>query len=558
MGDAPAELELQVTELRAKVAALEAVVSRGARVEEELRRSTEMLQLVMDTIPQFVFWKDRDSVYQGCNRNFAQVAGVGEVSEIVGKTDYDLAWKEDEADFFRECDRRVMDNDAPEFHIVEPQLQADGKQAWLDTNKVPLHDAEGRVVGILGTFEDITARKSAEDALANSEENLRITLESIGDAVIATDAQGLITRMNRVAETLTAWEEEEALGHPLLEVFRIVNARSRRPQEDPVTKVLETGAIVGLANHTVLLARDGVERQIADSGAPIRSREGEIVGVVLVFRDVTEQYELEAQLRHSQKMESVGQLAGGVAHDFNNMLVGIQGAAELLSLDLPPDAPQAEFVGMILEASGQAADLIENFEPFFTTKAVGKGTGLGLAAVYGTVTRHGGVVNVLSEVGVGTMFKVYLPVQSRATQLAAPGQASVVAGGGGRVLVVDDEPIVRRVASSLVARLGGEALLAADGEEAIELYREHGPSLDLVLLDMVMPGLSGRETFSRLLELDPEVRVVFSSGFSQREHEDPGAAEGALGFLKKPYTLRELSRVLSPFLPSVAPEGEQA
>jgi PAS domain S-box-containing protein len=140
-------------------------ITESKRAQDQVRESKQVLQLVLDYIPQHVFWKDHDSVYLGCNSNFARAAGVKKPQDLIGKTDYDLAWKREEADFFRECDRRVMETDTPEIHIIEPQLQASGKQAWLDTNKIPLHNGEGRVVGILGTFEDITERKLAEEEL---------------------------------------------------------------------------------------------------------------------------------------------------------------------------------------------------------------------------------------------------------------------------------------------------------------------------------------------------------------------------------------------------------
>jgi PAS domain S-box-containing protein len=118
------------------------------QAESELTNSKQMLELVMNTIPQFIFWKDRNSVYLGCNQNGARVAGLSHPSDIVGKTDYDLAWRKEEADFFRECDERVMSTGKAEYHIIEQQRQADGKNAWLDTNKVPLFDEKGNVTGI--------------------------------------------------------------------------------------------------------------------------------------------------------------------------------------------------------------------------------------------------------------------------------------------------------------------------------------------------------------------------------------------------------------------------
>ena len=152
---------------------LEIEINERVLVEKALHESQQMLQLVMDNIPQLIFWKDRNSVYLGCNQNFARVAGVGRSENIVGKTDYDLPWKQEESDWFRKCDAHVMETNKPEYHIIESQLQADGKQSWIDTSKIPLHDAEGNVVGILGTYEDITERKQAEDTLRQSETQLR-------------------------------------------------------------------------------------------------------------------------------------------------------------------------------------------------------------------------------------------------------------------------------------------------------------------------------------------------------------------------------------------------
>ncbi|TFF97324.1 MAG: PAS domain-containing sensor histidine kinase [Promethearchaeota archaeon] len=141
--------------------------------EIQLRENKQMFQLVIDNIPQLISWKDENSMYLGCNKNFARVAGLRDPKEIVGKTDYELPWKVSEAESFYEIDQYVMDTDKPEYHIIEPQLQADGKQAWLDTNKIPLHNSEGKVVGILCTYADITERVKSEIALKNSEKRYK-------------------------------------------------------------------------------------------------------------------------------------------------------------------------------------------------------------------------------------------------------------------------------------------------------------------------------------------------------------------------------------------------
>ena len=148
-------------------------ITNQKSIESDLRENKQMFQLVMDNIPQLISWKDIGSVYLGCNKNFARVAGLDNPSEIIGKTDYELPWKISEAESFFEIDQLVMDTDKPEYHIIEPQLQADGKEAWLDTNKVPLHNINEEVVGLLCTYEDITERIKAEEDLKKSEKKYR-------------------------------------------------------------------------------------------------------------------------------------------------------------------------------------------------------------------------------------------------------------------------------------------------------------------------------------------------------------------------------------------------
>ena len=177
--------------------------------------------------------------------------------------------------------------------------------------------------------DEIVARIQIEKRLAREKELLSVTLRSIGDGVISTDSKGRVVLMNKTAEKLTGWKEQEAVGRDLTEVFPIVNGTTREPMENPVNKVLDTGDVVELANNTVLLARDGKEKLIADSAAPVLDSQNRILGVVLVFRDVTEKYRLEEELARAYKLESLGVLAGGIAHDFNNLLTGIMGNLSL-------------------------------------------------------------------------------------------------------------------------------------------------------------------------------------------------------------------------------------
>ena len=198
-----------------------------------------------------------------------------------------------------------------------------GETRTWDFSSAPLgRMADGRRL-VISMAKDVTERKRAEASLVAERERLAVTLRSIGDAVIATDTAARVLVMNRVAEELTGWSAKEATGSPLADVFHIVNEQSRRPCEDPVAKVLATGRVIGLANHTTLVSRNGRERSIADSGAPIQDAKGQTIGVVLVFRDVTEETLRDAALAKAQRMESLAVLAGGIAHDFNNMLTGV-------------------------------------------------------------------------------------------------------------------------------------------------------------------------------------------------------------------------------------------
>jgi PAS domain S-box-containing protein len=204
---------------------------------------------------------------------------------------------------------------------------------------------------------EITERNRAEAALFSEREWFRTTLHSIADAVIVTGPQSEIRFMNPAAGGLTGWKPEEAIGQPIDAVFRIVSEDTRTPLENPAGKVIRENISATLTGDPILVSRDGSERSVDDSAAPIRDEHGEIIGVVLVFRDVTERNKAEEQLRQTQKLESLGLLAGGLAHDFNNLLTGILGNASLALESAAPGNPTREMLQEVMRASQRAADL---------------------------------------------------------------------------------------------------------------------------------------------------------------------------------------------------------
>jgi PAS domain S-box-containing protein len=217
---------------------------------------------------------------------------------------------------------------------------------------------------ILLTIEDITARQHAEAALRQQRDMLAVTLGSIGDAVMTTDTDGRITFLNPVAEALTGWPLQDALGQPCEVVFCLVHEPTRQPLESPVARVLRYGLVVDLAPQTVLITRDGRDVPIADLSAPIQRGGERLQGVVVVFRDVSEARHLEEQLRQAQKMEALGTLAGGIAHDFNNILTAILGYTELVQSEMLIDSPQWLLLQRVLTAGLRAKALVQQILTF--------------------------------------------------------------------------------------------------------------------------------------------------------------------------------------------------
>ena len=260
----------------------------------------QLFQLVVASIKDYaIFVLDRAGRIASWNAGAAAIKGY-RAEEVLGRdlsifyTPEDLAIQKPQALLARAlAEGRVEDEGW--------RVRKDGSRFWADVVITPIADSSGQPRGFVKVTRDLTTRKRAEDRLRRSEESLRATLYSIGDGVLATDEHGRITRINPVAERLTGWREEEALGRPIEEIFQIVNEETRATAINPVARVLSEGVVVGLANHTALISRDGREQPIADSGAPILDPQGRAVGAVLVFRDVSQERRAENALRQSEE-----------------------------------------------------------------------------------------------------------------------------------------------------------------------------------------------------------------------------------------------------------------
>ena len=638
-----------------------------AENRKALFRERGLLRGVINSIPDLIVFKNTEGAYLGCNRSFESFVGIKE-EDLLGKTVLDLFDKK-RAESLKRIDDRVL---ATEESVTQEEWVNDngGKTVLLNIVKTPFRGLDGALGGLVNISRDITERRQAENKLAAEKERLAVTLRSIGDGVITTDVEGKVVLINKVAEDLTGWTQSEAGGRLLAEIFHIINEQTREQCENPVTKVLISKGIVELANHTVLIAKDGRERSIADSGAPIVNAEGEIIGVVLVFRDVTEKIKMEQELLKVKKLESIGVLAGGIAHDFNNILGAILGninialldqqlndetqkilseaekasirakdlAQQLLTFakggkpvkevsslqsvirdsadfvlhgdktmcryDIPdnlwpvdidkgqigqviqnivlnasqsmPDggvvtlscenlpcpqehtngdgtlpflSGQGDFVKISIRdnGSGIPEDVIERiFDPYFTTKK--EGSGLGLSITHSIISNHGGHIKVESSPGVGTSFIFYLPAVKQVPETKNGAENVSGLSAQLRILVMDDEDMVRNVAKKMLERLGHQVDLAGHGEEAIKIYRsslDAKQRFDLVIMDLTIPGaMGGKEAAREILGLDPNAKIIVSSGYS----DDPIIADfkefGFCAAIAKPYRLQDLSRLL--------------
>ena len=312
---------LQREEVLARIRTHLAIVQAHQSLVEQRNRAQQYL----DIAGIMMIALGRDGRVVLINRKGCEILGAPE-DEILGEDWFERFLPPGVRTATRGIFDQIVAGDLEQLEFHEnPVRTKTGEERIIAWHNTTVRNTSGTITGTLASGEDVTEARIAEAALRQSEELYRTTIKSIGDAVISTDPDGRIVLMNAIAETLTGWDEAEARGRPLAEVFRIVHAETRLPCENPVGKVLRSRCIVGLANHTLLLSRDGAEYVLNDSGAPVLREDGELVGVVLVFRDVTREEKHRRDLERIDRIESLGVLAGGIAHDFNNILTAITG-----------------------------------------------------------------------------------------------------------------------------------------------------------------------------------------------------------------------------------------
>jgi PAS domain S-box-containing protein len=526
-------------------------ISERKRAEAALCESREMLNLVLDTVPQSIFWKDRESRYLGCNQVFATAVGLDEPAQIIGKTDYDLPWPRKEADTYRADDREVMEKRQRKRHIIEPLQQADGTRLWIDTSKTPLLDGNGHCIGVLGVYEDISERKRIEEEREQLRDQLLQAqkMESVGRLAggVAHDFNNMLQAILGNVELAL---EEHGLESPVHESLTEIQKCAQHSAD--LTRQLLAFARRQVVTPKVLDLNETIESMLK----MLKRLIGEDIDLLWkpaaklepVFIDPAQIDQTLANLCVNAR-DAIGHHNGKVTIE-----TGMADFDEEYCA-LHPGFVPGRYIRLSVSDDGCGMDeptRTNIFEPFFTTKNVGKGTGLGLATVYGVVKQNEGFINVYSKPGYGTSFHIYLPCHSALPpQVCQRSEEASPSRGSETILLVEDEPAILSMTVMMLERKGYTVLGALTPGEAMRLAREHPGKIHLLMTDVVMPEMNGRDLARDLLALCPNLKCLFMSGYTADVIAHHGVLDSGIHFIQKPFSARDLASKLREVLDEV-------
>lgn len=650
-------------------------ITANKLAEKQIQDQLHFMELLIETIPLPIFYKNSSGVYSGCNNAFCNYLGRPK-EMIVGHTVFDIA-PTDLANIYHEADLELIRRN--DKQVYESKVKSlDGLLHDVIFYKAAFTNIDGTPAGLIGTILDITERKQAEErlqqfneslerrvfertvALENSEKTIGKLLQTTDQGIYGIDLDGCCTFINRAAMQMLGYQlAEECVGRNMHDLIHHCYHSSglTYPEADcALCHTMTTGLDVKITDP-VLWRKDGTSFPAEYSSHTIIEN-GIMSGAVVTFSDVTESKKLKDQLQQSQKMEAVGQLAGGLAHDFNNVLSIINGYCSLLEMEMEQNETQKEYLDKILGASNRAGELtrsmlafsrtqvmkseVQNlntvvtkvgnfvekiigeniqfttiikeanlpvyvdegqieqilinlsnnardamphggkleittesilmdasfiaahgfgnpgrfavitvsdtgtgmdeattkkiFEPFFTTKDIDKGTGLGLAMVYGITKQHNGYVDVYSEPGHGARFMIYLPIivmGSPKSDINTVVYQELWAGTE-TILIAEDDANVREFMNKALTRFGYQVICAVDGQDAVNTFKENADTIQLIIMDMIMPNKSGKAAYDEIKQIRPEAKALFSSGYSARIIEQQGELGSNAEFISKP------------------------
>ncbi|RLF57654.1 MAG: hypothetical protein DRN37_06125 [Thermoplasmata archaeon] len=639
------------------------------RLLEKLRESEKRYRDLFENSIDIQFIFDREGNYMEVNNEFIRESGY-EREKIIG-THFGVLPHPDEMALVLDAYEKALTGETSNFEMRSKNK--DGKFVWYSFVNRPIFNDKGEVVAIHCIARNIDEKKRAERALRESEEKLRRSekryrdlFDSVSDLIYTQDLEGRFMNGNRAMTSIFGYELEEFIGRKAADFMK--PELGELFYTEYLEGIKKKGYYEGISSY---FTKDGRKIYLEFRSNLIRPADGEpfISGIA---RDVTDRVlaqreieKLNKQMLQAQKMEAIGTLAGGIAHDFNNLLQGILGYTQILAMEKDKGDPDIARLQQIEKAAHRASELTQQlltfsrkvesrkrpvdlnheveqvekilkrtipkmidielnleknleaisadpsqleqiimnlgvnardampeggkllletenvildeefckdhlgarpgkyallrisdtgigmnrrtlehiFDPFFTTKEVGKGTGLGLAMVYGIVKSHEGYIMCASEPGDGTTFKIYFPVMEGIParfETEAKNNEATSERGSETILLVDDEEILRDIGRDILETFGYTVLLAPDGESALELYKERRKHISLVILDLIMPGMGGKQCLEKLLKINPDTKVVIASGYSIDGHAKDALKAGAKAFVSKPYELNKM------------------
>jgi two-component system, cell cycle sensor histidine kinase and response regulator CckA len=512
--------------------------SRAA--QEQLKQERNLLRTLIDGIPDSIYIKDRSGRFIAQNRADREFLGVEDPEEAVGKTVYDFDALKNHADLYFKDDMRVIETGFTVVNREEPFTKPDGSEGWFMTTKLPLRDEHGEITGLIGITRDITTRKQDESEKIDILQKLQTTqkLESMGLLAggIAHDFNNLLTGIHGHAGLMRLSSDQYPAMLPhITEIEQIAQRASElcRQMLDysghnrHESQRLDLNATI---RQSLPLLRHSVDKKSELKFEPAESLPA-FQGDPTQFRQILMNLVINASDALSE------------SHGVIRVITGVMRAdRHYLDTTIYDDnLTEGDYVFLEVTDNGEgmpAGVMAKIFDPFFTTKKTGRG--LGLATVIGIVRSHGGAIKIHSQENQGTIFRVLLPACDKpAEQFPEDEQTGWNWHSRGKVLVIDDEETVRTVSARILEALGFDPVMAANGRDGAELFRNAAADYKLVLTDYAMPVMDGAETYARIKKMRHDVPIVLMSGYWEEKATAKFGPDLA-GFLKKPFSPEQL------------------
>ena len=518
-------------------------VTELRRLQRSLEEERSTLLSLIDNVPDYVYLKDRGSRFILANKSTAALVGASDPKEMIGRTDHDFV-KKDLADRYRADDLKVMESGVGVVNVEEPSAPARGGPRKLLTTKVPIFDESGAVTGLVGISRDVTDLTRAEEERERLQEQLQQAqkMEAVGRL-----AGGIAHDFNNILTVITGYCElvvEESAGDGAIQKNMEEIKRAARRASGLISQLLAFSRRQVLQPRvfdlgTLVQDMEGMLRRLL--GEDIRLHTIRASSPLLVHADPgrMEQVIMNLAVNSRDAMPGGGQLT---------IQTGLARLPEELAVATGPGSPApapAGHVMLLVSDTGQGMDeatLGRLYEPFFTTKEVGKGTGLGLATVYGIVRQSSGRITCRSEVGSGTTFTIYLPLASQeaAERDSVELRAARPQRGTEKVLLVEDDESVRRFVRTVLENAGYTVIAADSGMAAMEKLSSLSTHPDLLLTDVIMPGMDGRVLAEEVARRLPGIRLMFMSGYADLGGAHPVPRLSDPRLVHKPFSAAEL------------------